>query len=543
MQFYSPVLHFLGYPFLPVSQTAPESESEAQPLSPPSKRWRQRPWWVRYLTYFGAFLALLIATYAFFDIRGRMRWKAYMEKIEASGSSLDIRKEIETPATEDSFWNDPFVQEYLDSEPIDDLESLLNADLEYDRMAIVSTPRRGAESWGNANFIALAGYYPNLSLNREEAAERMIHSISAIDETLGKLELAARKQVTAYPLENLSDEEILESSPRSQLFRLARILARRASCYLAVDDRERALNDILLSLKFGELLECDGLLIDAMFAMTVRASILQPIWEGMKSQAWNESELLRLENALGEVSDPEQVFESTMRMERAYTSVSIQHFFGSPSARFDSFELGYGALELIVQPTWLANHEIVDKTFRFLNRATFALTPTGVVRENLIHRDQLLEETLFNHSLSLEQRVKSEQKALREFSDQPIRQPSKILSYQVAYGPIYLKFLEGHQMTLITRTAIATERFHLANNRYPSDLADLVPEWISSIPSDIHSGGAIQYFLDSEGRPVLYSIGQNHRDDGGRPHRDKEQGDLVWRYSLPPGYTMDDYLK
>jgi hypothetical protein len=64
---------------------------------------------------------------------------------------------------------------------------------------------------------------------------------------------------------------------------------------------------------------------------------------------------------------------------------------------------------------------------------------------------------------------------------------------------------------------------------YPSKLGDLVPKYIDSIPTDLYSGKALIYRLEKSGC-VLYSVGPNGIDDGGREATD----DIVVRLTLPP---------
>jgi hypothetical protein len=42
---------------------------------------------------------------------------------------------------------------------------------------------------------------------------------------------------------------------------------------------------------------------------------------------------------------------------------------------------------------------------------------------------------------------------------------------------------------------------------------------------------------------VIYSVGPNRTEDGGRPHFDSDQGDIAWQYTLSPGFKAEDYRK
>lgn len=63
--------------------------------------------------------------------------------------------------------------------------------------------------------------------------------------------------------------------------------------------------------------------------------------------------------------------------------------------------------------------------------------------------------------------------------------------------------------------AIALERFRLRTGEFPEQLAMLVPDFLESIPKDHLDGGPLKYQRESDGSFVLYSAGEDCKDDGG----------------------------
>ncbi|MEO1236151.1 MAG: hypothetical protein AAFX76_05115 [Planctomycetota bacterium] len=63
---------------------------------------------------------------------------------------------------------------------------------------------------------------------------------------------------------------------------------------------------------------------------------------------------------------------------------------------------------------------------------------------------------------------------------------------------------------------VALERYRLEHDRWPADLAELTPAFLPVLPVDRITGGPLRYRLE-EGRPVIYSVGGDRDDDGGRP--------------------------
>jgi hypothetical protein len=74
------------------------------------------------------------------------------------------------------------------------------------------------------------------------------------------------------------------------------------------------------------------------------------------------------------------------------------------------------------------------------------------------------------------------------------------------------------------RTALAIQRFRLATGRLPDALIDLVPAYLDAVPTDPFDGKDLRYEKLGVGF-VVYSVGQDLRDDGGTekpPRRTKE---------------------
>jgi hypothetical protein len=92
--------------------------------------------------------------------------------------------------------------------------------------------------------------------------------------------------------------------------------------------------------------------------------------------------------------------------------------------------------------------------------------------------------------------------------------------------------------------ACALERYRLAQGQYPASLEALAPAWLKQAPTDLldTSGGRLKYRREADGGFVLYSIGLNRVDDGGKPGSPcqdwngrqadfprLDEGDWVWR--------------
>ncbi len=84
--------------------------------------------------------------------------------------------------------------------------------------------------------------------------------------------------------------------------------------------------------------------------------------------------------------------------------------------------------------------------------------------------------------------------------------------------------------------ACALERYRLANGVYPETLDALVPQFIEKLPHDIIGGQPLHYRRTVDGKFLLYSIGWDETDDGGADSppaknggTDYATGDWVWK--------------
>jgi hypothetical protein len=105
----------------------------------------------------------------------------------------------------------------------------------------------------------------------------------------------------------------------------------------------------------------------------------------------------------------------------------------------------------------------------------------------------------------------------------------------MAIGPVGIAFeraARAEQLARIVVVACALERHRLATGAYPGTLAELVPQYLPSIPIDIMDGGPLRYRRIDAGGFRLWSVGVDGRDDGGVEYgpdpKQKDPLDLVW---------------
>jgi hypothetical protein len=86
------------------------------------------------------------------------------------------------------------------------------------------------------------------------------------------------------------------------------------------------------------------------------------------------------------------------------------------------------------------------------------------------------------------------------------------------------------QQTLI-QLALAVAAYRADRGEYPASLGELQPKYIDALPTDAFAGRPLVYRRTDDGY-VLYSVGQNGLDEGGRNTMYDEDGD-DWQVSVP----------
>jgi hypothetical protein len=102
----------------------------------------------------------------------------------------------------------------------------------------------------------------------------------------------------------------------------------------------------------------------------------------------------------------------------------------------------------------------------------------------------------------------------------------------------------GHRDGLLV--AIALEVFRREHGKYPESLSALVPQLLPEIPADRITGEPVRFRIVNS-QPVVYGIGADRKDDGGRPARARTsqenryvpESQIAAVWDVTPGSTPD----
>lgn len=95
---------------------------------------------------------------------------------------------------------------------------------------------------------------------------------------------------------------------------------------------------------------------------------------------------------------------------------------------------------------------------------------------------------------------------------------------------------EAERRILIT--AIALERYRGKNGFYPKTLAELAPEFLKTVPVDFMDGQPLRYRLTDDGHFLLYSVGLDCVDNGGKIQ--PRMGDENFARLIRPGMPLPE---
>ena len=103
-----------------------------------------------------------------------------------------------------------------------------------------------------------------------------------------------------------------------------------------------------------------------------------------------------------------------------------------------------------------------------------------------------------------------------------------------AIGKVQSAYDRSAQTQRNLQVAFALAAYRGDTGRYPAKLEDLAPKYLAAVPNDLFSGEALIYKPREKGY-LLYSVGINGKDDGGKLIGDDPPGDDIGvRMPLPP---------
>ena len=534
-----------------------------------------KKWLKRIAFVLAALVTLGALLFAEENYRGKRTWEACKKELEAKGERLDWQAIASSAVPDDqNFAKTPFLVEWMNRRT-----DATNEPAEEGTNSTSRLPRY-VWQWAGAGVIRADWRSGTISAPEEwqqrlQAAEspkidvRMAMRYGLLKTDKGKLLsqaealelakgfslppiadpdwLALRARPPGTPLEDLlfllrqheveMDElraaarrpyVVLETNafdPARALPRLALLKGlvypfRASACIqLEAGHPETALADLRVLFALGQTASSQPVLFGGLVRLAVNEHAIQPIWFGLARHRWQDAQLAELETNLANLNIVADM-QRCLRGDRAYALAAWGE--GGQTSESDQAEKHAGTNGTTASAPDRAMRSLPG-AFRYQNLAS--LTRAAQI---LIARFNPAGPSV-RLSTNLEQEVRAS-----------LGKPTLYNNLARMLLPAVSKSLEkaayGQAAVSLARVACALERHRLATGSYPEKLAELTPQFLDRLPPDPVNGEPLKYRRDAPDRFILYSIGLDLKDDGGRVDvddlgriRNRDQGDWVWR--------------
>jgi hypothetical protein len=496
-------------------------------------------------------LATLVALfYAVEDWRGRNAWQNYKRAWESKGERFDLASFVPPPVPneqnffETPLWNDLHTVQTHGLDVWDDTDWGSHAVFSiYGPASDSKAPSPGnwmkpqradLAGWqayyrgSNNLFAARSGpptnYFPIAKEPHAPAADVLL-ALSRF-ETNRQLLIAAAARPQARFWINY-DAGFASVFPHLARLKITSMyLSLHADAALKAGDRATAFEDLRLLFRLLDTIRSEPTLISHLVRISMLQIGLQPVWEGLADRQWTEGDLSIIGGELGKL-DFLVDYGFAMRGERACCDL-----WGVDYLR----KAGINGLDALFPPSTPGEAAEFEKV---MGNALFRLVPSGWFDQNKLSLCRLQEHYLLP-IVDLQQRVvypalvQESQSAINRLRPRPYDALSRMFLPGVA--GCAGRFARAQNSVELARGACALERYRLANGQFPETLEALAPKFIEKVPHDIINGRALKYRRTDDGQFVLYSVGWNETDDGGKVELTKsgnldwQKGDWVWRY-------------
>jgi hypothetical protein len=495
-------------------------------------------WFGRLLFVFAGLITLIALLYAEENWRGERDWNAYRRQMEAKGMKFDLAAFIPPRVPDDqNFAMTPFLAPLFDLQPGTnkprDTNSYQRASTFGNSMPSVSGHWLGWK-WGEKT--DLAGWrtaFKNAGNDKPvkakqrspqelaEAAPVVLEALKPYEAVIEELRTASRRPYSRYNVNYAIENPIAIVLPHlGTLRRAAMILELRASAELSLGRTAEAFDDIGLMIHLADSLDNEPILVSHLVRAACLDLATQVTWEGLIDHRWSDAQAQTLQNRF-QGEDLLADYTRAVAGERcAFGNTVFEFLIQSPKRGEFLSAAGGGA---------------PNTTASFL----FGLVPRGWWRfEQLSYHHTLDGLCMPGPDLAARRVYPQQSESSMKIFEASCKSPVAVItSHRVlsnllvpALNTCLRKFANAQVVADEAAIACALERCRLADGRYPDLLDALVPRFMAKLPHDIITGAPLKYRREGDGY-ILYSVGWNEKDDGGKVDEKGElnRGDWVWQ--------------
>jgi hypothetical protein len=279
-------------------------------------------------------------------------------------------------------------------------------------------------------------------------------------------------------------------------------------------ERDRALKDLHALVQLTEFGKEDSMLVAQMIRVAISGLGLSVTWEALQDANWAEPELAAMQRDWERV-DLLKALETGFLGARAFGEA------GFADIRENGAQ--WGIQRMLRQQSTPSGMESLENTL-----VAFAWKMSAQEDELMVFRSY---QTALDSMRDLQKdkswlEVQARQQRLIAEIDKLVGESMGLRKYQFLFSaaiiPNVLKasqtVVKNETQRRLTVVAIALKRFELVHHRLPASLPELAPEFLAAVSIDPMSGQPLRYRLNADGSFVLYSVGEDGRDDGGDPN-------------------------
>lgn len=335
----------------------------------------------------------------------------------------------------------------------------------------------------------------------------------------------------------------------SQTKKATQRLSAAALCALHRGDSTSAVEHVRAMLALSKATANERLIISQLVRIAIAAITVSANWELLQSPDVSDQQLAALQRNWTELEFVEAI-EHALDMERAMGQMTLAGLRNS-SAEFNKFASSYvwgGGPGSSSPDGWV---EEVEQFVRDVWDKTKLKSKETAWRVSWSYHDELrtlkgLQALLeasravrtdgcFIDALRLQESRLIELGIRSDHDDDPTLPGELDFRSLLSQGVLSLNRVLVRAMSMeasrqMVITAIALKRYQLRHGEYPEDLSGLTPEFLAAIPRDPVDGQALRYRRTSASSFLLYSMGEDAKDDGGDPRSARADAKSVsWR--------------
>jgi len=484
-----------------------------------------------------AMVTIVALFYAVENFRGKLAWDNYRKSAEQRGLVLDFAPQIPPEVPDDqNAASIPLIEAWFDPRLRPKGDPTLWPDL-FDRATSLMASDRDKSKRHLTDLVAWQQALADADLNTKGnkkivrrnrtpheqavAATNVLATLQVYDPALAQLREAMKRPHSRYPVDYNVEQPFAILLPHlANIKRLCSFLSVHAAANLAANNSDAALQDVLVALHLVDSLESEHFLINYLVQVACLQLAAQAVWEGTVQQRWTDAQWKQIQER-AERLDFLRGMQHALDTERAAGITTIDWVKARQSGR---------RFQALGEPDALANGGINSLGF-------FSFAPRGWWDMEKVSYARIFEKNLAPILAGLKTGT---------FVDVPgelhgdglHRGPAAVWHHEViaslllpALDKVHRKAGMAQALADEVVVACALERARLADGRYPQSLAALTPRFLPQPRRDVMTGQPLIYRADANGY-VLYSIGWNQQDDGGRPGKtmfDDKDGDWVWQ--------------